>query len=137
MNRKIFCGSVLQGGGVNRFDVDKNSFTHFSESDGLPNNVVYGILPDGKGNIWLSTNKGLSKFNPRDSAFRNYNIRDGLQSNEFNTGAYYRSKTGEMFFGGINGLNYFSPDAIKDNSHKPDIVLTNLKIHESIYNNQK
>ncbi len=118
------------GGGVNRFDVDKNSFTHFSESDGLPNNVVYGILPDGKGNFWLSTNKGLSKFNSRNATFRNYDVRDGLQSNEFNTGAYYQSKKGEMFFGGINGLNYFFPDAIKDNPHKPDIVLTNLKIHD-------
>jgi len=118
------------GGGVNRFNVDKNLFTHFTESDGLPNNVVYGILPDGKGNFWLSTNKGLSKLNPRDTTFRNYDVRDGLQSNEFNTGAYYRSKKGEMFFGGINGLNYFYPNAIKDNPHKPDIVLTNLKIHD-------
>ncbi len=118
------------GGGVNRFDVDKNLFTHFSESDGLPNNVVYGILPDGNGNFWLSTNKGLSKFNPRDTTFRNYDVRDGLQSNEFNTGAFFRSKRGEMFFGGINGLNYFFPDQIKDNPYKPDIVLTNVKIND-------
>jgi signal transduction histidine kinase/ligand-binding sensor domain-containing protein/DNA-binding response OmpR family regulator len=118
------------GGGINRFDVDNNLFTHFYESDGLPNNVVYGILPDGKGNLWLSTNKGLSKFNPQKKTFRNYNVNDGLQSNEFNTGAYYRSEKGEMFFGGINGLNYFNPDAIKDNPYKPNVVLTSLKIHD-------
>ena len=124
------------GGGLNRFDVDEGSFTHFSESDGLPNNVVYGILPDDIGNFWLSTNKGLSKFNPRDSTFRNYNVRDGLQSNEFNTGAYYRSKKGEMFFGGINGLNYFHPDAIKDNPFKPDVVLTNFKLGDHYISNK-
>ena len=116
------------GGGLNRFNMDDGTFAHFTESDGLPNNVVYGILPDGKGNLWLSTNKGLSKFNSLDSTFRNYNVKDGLQSNEFNTGAYYRSKNGEMFFGGINGLNYFYPDKIKDNPYVPQIVLTNLKL---------
>lgn len=118
------------GGGLNRFDVDKNSFTQFLERDGLPNNVVYGILPDANGNLWLSTNKGLSKFDTKDKTFRNYDVNDGLQSNEFNTGAYYRSKKGELFFGGINGLNYFYPEAIKDNPYKPEIVLTNLKIHD-------
>lgn len=126
------------GGGINRFDVDNNMFTHFYESDGLPNNVVYGILPDGKGNLWLSTNKGLSKFNPKKKTFRNYDVNDGLQSNEFNTGAYYRSEKGEMFFGGINGLNYFNPNAIKDNPYKPDVVLTRLKIQDqyvSVRNN--
>ena len=119
------------GGGLNRFEIDKNSFTHFSERNGLPNNVVYGILPDAKGNLWLSTNKGLSKFNPRDSTFRNFDVVDGLQSNEFNTGAYYRSKSGELFFGGIKGLNYFYPEKIKDNPHLPKIALTNLKVGDN------
>lgn len=124
------------GGGINRFDIEKNSFTHFSESDGLPNNVVYGILPDGKGNFWISTNKGLSKFNPKDKSFRNYDVNDGLQSNEFNTGAYYRSKKGEMFFGGIKGLNYFFPDKIDDNPYPPEIVLTSLKLGDQYISNK-
>jgi len=118
------------GGGLNRFDIDKKTFKHFAEKEGLPNNVVYGVLPDGKGNLWLSTNKGLSKFNPKDNSFRNYDVHDGLQSNEFNTGAYYRSKNGELFFGGIKGLNYFYPDKIKDNPYLPKIVLTNLKLED-------
>lgn len=59
--------------------------------------MVYGILPDENGNLWLSTNKGLSKFNPLNNSIRNYDVNDGLQSNEFNTGAYYLSKNGEMF----------------------------------------
>lgn len=118
------------GGGLNRFDIQKNIFTHFTEKDGLPNNVVYGILPDKSGNLWLSTNKGLSCFNPANKIFRNYDSRDGLQSNEFNTGASFISKKVEMFFGGIKGMNYFYPEKIVDNPNKPSIVFTNLKIRD-------
>lgn len=124
------------GGGLNRFNIEDETFTHFTEDSGLPNNVVYGILPDKHGNLWLSTNKGLSKFNPHDSTFRNYDVQDGLQSNEFNTGAYFCSKNGEMFFGGIKGLNYFFPDQIKDNPNKPNIVLTNFKIRDRYISNK-
>ena len=116
------------GGGLNRFNIKEKTFTHYTESKGLPNNVVYGILPDDKGNLWLSTNKGLSRYNLKTNSFRNFNVNDGLQSNEFNTGAYFKSKSGEMFFGGINGLNYFYPEAIKDNLYKPEIAVTNFKI---------
>lgn len=116
------------GGGLNRFNIDEKTFSHFTEREGLPNNVVYGILPDENGNLWLSTNKGLSKFNPLNNSIRNYDVNDGLQSNEFNTGAYYLSKNGEMFFGGIKGLNYFHPNKIFDNPYIPKITLTNLKL---------
>ena len=116
------------GGGLNQFFIEEGTFNHFTEKEGLPNNVIYGILPDEKDNIWISTNKGLSKFNPKDHSVRNYDVNDGLQSNEFNTGAYYRNKNGELFFGGIKGLNYFYPNEIKDNKYVPKIVLTNLKL---------
>lgn len=116
------------GGGLNLFSKKEETFTHFTENDGLPNNVVYGILPDNEGNLWLSTNKGLSKFNPKNLTFRNYDVTDGLQSNEFNTGAFYRGKNGELFFGGISGLNYFYPEKVLDNPNKPELVITSLKI---------
>jgi ligand-binding sensor domain-containing protein len=83
------------GGGLNRINKQQKTVEYFTEADGLPNNVVYGILPDKNDNLWLSTNKGLSKFNSREKIFRNYDVKDGLQSNEFNTGAYYKSKSGE------------------------------------------
>ena len=115
------------GGGLNKFDRDTETFIHFTEKDGLQNDVIYGILPDTGGNLWLSTNKGLSKFNPQTETFRNYDVNDGLQSNEFNVGAYCKSKSGEMFFGGINGFNRFHPDSVKDNPHIPPIILTAFK----------
>ncbi|MBI5471476.1 MAG: response regulator [Ignavibacteriae bacterium] len=116
------------GGGFSRFDLETRTFHHFGEKDGLPNNVVYGIVPDEQGHLWLSTNKGLSRFDLKTHAFRNYDVGDGLQSNEFNTGAYFRSRSGEIFFGGIKGLNYFRPETLRENSFLPHVVFTGLKL---------
>ncbi len=125
-NKFLWIGTA--GGGLNKFNFENKTFSHFTTENGLPNNVVYGILPDENGNLWLSTNKGLSRFNPNSVTFKNYDALDGLQSNEFNSGAYFLSKKGEMFFGGIYGLNYFSPKNIKDNSYVPQIVISSYKI---------
>jgi len=116
------------GGGLNKFDSVTETFTHYSEKNGLPNNTVYGILEDKNGQLWLSTNRGLSRFNPKTETFRNYDVLDGLQSNEFNANAYYKSQRGEFFFGGINGFNVFYPEHIKDNPFIPPIVITDFKI---------
>jgi len=113
--------------GLNRYDPSSESWTTYNVEHGLPNAFIYGILPDDNGNLWISTNKGLSRFNLATRVFRNYGPDDGLQSNEFNTGAYFRSPRGELFFGGINGLNAFFPDSIKDNLHAPAVVLTGFK----------
>jgi len=118
---------ATQGGGLNKFNVEKEECKCYTMDDGLPNNVVYGILGDDHGNLWLSTNKGLSKFNPHSETFKNYNVNDGLQCNEFNTGAYFKSKAGEMFFGGINGFNAFYPDSIKDHPFIPPVVISTIK----------
>ena len=95
------------GGGLSRFDTESETFFYYTEENGLPNNVIYGILPDDQKNLWISTNKGLSRFSPQSGVFRNFDINDGLQSNEFNTGAYYSSKSGELFFGVSKGLIIF------------------------------
>jgi len=117
-------------GGLNRFDRTTEKFTHVTEAEGLPNNVIYGILPDDKGNLWLSTNKGLAKYNPRTGSVRNYDVTDGLQGNEFNQWSHFRSKTGEIFIGGINGFNAFFPDSIRDNPYIPPVVLTSFKVFD-------
>ncbi len=126
------------GAGLNRFDKETEKFIHFTTADGLPNNLVYGILGDGRGNLWLSTNRGLSRFNAdgykgenAKSLFRNYDMRDGLQSNEFNFGAYHKNDRGEMFFGGIDGFNIFHPDSIFDNKIKPQVLITDFRIYNT------
>ncbi|UCE20320.1 MAG: SpoIIE family protein phosphatase [Gemmatimonadota bacterium] len=115
-------------GGLNKLDRDRETFTHYREKDGLPSDFVHGILEDNHGNLWLSTMKGLSKFNPKTETFKNYNVTDGLQDNEFFVGACYKSKSGEMFFGGRNGFNVFFPDSIKDNPYIPPVVITDFQI---------
>jgi len=120
-------------GGLNKFDPVNETFTHYGENDGLPNEMIYGILEDNQGFLWLSTNKGLSKFDPKTQTFKNYDVHDGLQSNEFNGGAYYKSKGGQMYFGGVNGFNVFNPQNIKDNPYIPPVVITDFQVfNESV-----
>jgi PAS domain S-box-containing protein len=121
-------------GGLNRYDRETDSFTSWTEADGLPNNIIYGILEDDDGILWLSTNKGLSRFNPKNETFKNYDVWDGLQSNEFKYGACWKSRTGELLFGGINGFNAFDPKKIKDNPFEPSVVITDLKIFNKSVN---
>jgi two-component system sensor histidine kinase ChiS len=121
-------------GGLNKFEPQRNKWTHYTTKDGLPNNVIYGILEEEpaagqqKGNLWISTNKGLSRFNRETGEFKNYDVQDGLQSSEFNKGACAKSKNGLMFFGGINGFNVFDPAEIKANPYVPPVVLTDFQI---------
>lgn len=114
------------GGGLNKFDPKTGAVEVFTETHGLANNVVYGVLADDDGNLWLSTNNGLCKLNVDDMQFRNYEENDGLQSNEFNIGAYFKNQRGEFFFGGINGFNYFFPEEIRNNTRAPEVVITKL-----------
>lgn len=115
-------------GGLNKFDRSTKTFRHYTVKHGLPNNVIYGILEDSRGHLWLSTNRGIAEFDPQTETSKNYTVRDGLQSNEFNDGAYYKSRSGEMFFGGVNGFNAFFPEQIKDNPHIPPVVITDFQI---------
>lgn len=116
------------GGGLNRFDPVNEQFKAYTEHNGLPNNVVYGTLEDEEGNLWISTNWGLSKFNKLNGIFVNYDTKDGIQGNEFNTGAYFQNSRGEMYFGGMNGINVFHPREITLNRIPPRMVLTGLRI---------
>lgn len=118
--------------GLNKFNPESGGFSNFTEKDGLPNSVIQGILEDANGNLWISTISGLSKFDPKEEKFRNYSVEDGLQSNLFNNPAYAKSTTGEMYFGGINGLNRFHPDSVKDNPYKPPVTITNFMVFDNL-----
>ena len=114
------------GGGINLLNPESNTFTHYTEEDGLPSNVVYGILEDNRGYLWLSTNNGISCFDPETVTFKNYNESDGLQGNEFNLNAYAKSTTGVMYFGGVNGLTSFNPDLINASEYIPPVRLLSI-----------
>lgn len=124
--RQLWIGS--RGGGLLQFDPQEGKFVNtFTTAEGLPNNVVYGILEDEKGNFWMSTNWGLSKFDRANNTFINYDVTDGLQSNEFNAMAFLKCSRGMLFFGGMNGFNMFRPIEIEQNPNKPDIVISSFK----------
>jgi len=122
----IWCGT--SGVGFYKLNPITNEIKQYTEENGLGNNVIYGILPDDKGSLWFSTNSGLSRFNPATEEFRNFDIKDGLPSNEFNAYAYHKSKDGKLYFGGINGVTFFHPDSIKKSKDIPLIVFTNFQI---------
>ncbi len=126
------------GGGLNVYDPVNEIFYLVAERDGLANNVVYAIEEDKEGNIWVSTNRGLSKIFMDSAAvslpiaqlnIQNYTVADGLQSNQFMMGAKEKGKGGELFFGGINGVTTFFPQHIVQNLTPPKAVLTDFLIH--------
>lgn len=116
------------GGGLNRFDRVAGTFMSITEKQGFPNNTVYGILADDDRHLWISTNKGLVKFNPLDFSMRKFDVHDGLQSNEFNRREFYKSKEGKMYFGGVNGYNAFFPKDISLNQSLPRVVFTDFRL---------
>lgn len=115
--------------GLNRFDMKNEKFTHFTTKDGLPGNVIYGILSDDNENLWISTNTGLAKFNTNTNSIIKYSEKDGLQSIQFNDGAHHKGNSGFMYFGGINGFNRFEPKQIKNSQYVPPIYISDLKIN--------
>jgi PAS domain S-box-containing protein len=123
------------GGGLDSYNPEKNIFNHFTMKNGLPNNFVYGILEDNYGYLWLSTNNGISRFtrgkekNRGDtSLFLNFTPKDGITDKEYNFGAFYKDKSGYLYFGGINGITWFNPEKIKENHYDPPILITRFSV---------
>jgi len=120
-----------RGGGFDQmigapFSGQAPTFKNFSERDGLPNSTVYGIEADPSGRLWLSTNRGLARFDASTGTFRNFVRSHGLQGDEFNFGAHYRGHSGELFFGGPHGFNSFYADRLRFNATAPQMVLTSF-----------
>ncbi len=106
-------------------------FQHYRRADGLPDENIWGIRSGASGALWLATNQGLSRFEPESGTFKNYDVSHGLQANEFNLGAHFSSPSGELFFGGVSGLNAFFPERIEGARHTPPVVLTSFtKVHQ-------
>ncbi len=114
--------------GLHRFDESTGKFKLFTTDNGLPNNIIYSIEEDGKGRIWISTNWGLAVLNPETELVKSYDVTDGLQSQEYNVGCSHKSKSGELFFGGIAGFNTFFPDSITSNKIIPNIAITSFEL---------
>lgn len=125
-----------EGGGLLHFNKKTGQFKRYTEKDGLPSNTLLNALQDEAGNIWISSYNGLSKFNPGDLSFQNFNKTDGLQSNQFSYNAALKRPNGELVFGGIRGFNSFRPADLTFKSKFPTIAITQLSIDNKPYSNE-
>ncbi|MDT8430424.1 MAG: two-component regulator propeller domain-containing protein [Bacteroidales bacterium] len=117
------------GNGLISYDRESKQFDFHNENNGLPNNVIYGILQDDKGYLWLSHNQGISMYDPLQEVYKNYDYLDGLQGNEFNSNAYHKLSNGMLAFGGPDGFNVFHPDSVRKETREPPVtVFTGLRI---------
>jgi len=122
----------IDDGGLNLFIRETRSFRRYTTEDGLPDNTIIGILEDDNGDLWISSHRGLTRAKIISEGekpvvkFRNYGVQDGLQGQVFNRWAFFKSNTGDMYFGGLNGFNVFNPDSLKDNTIIPPVHLTDF-----------
>ncbi|KAF0249194.1 MAG: Signal transduction histidine kinase, partial [bacterium] len=121
-NKNIWIAT--KGAGILCLNLVTNKFTSITEIDGLPHNNTYGILEDAKKTFWISTDNGVTHYNPKTKIFESFGVSDGLQGKEFNRRAFFKSRTGEFFFGGPNGLNSFYPEKVTKNATPPPIIIT-------------
>jgi signal transduction histidine kinase/ligand-binding sensor domain-containing protein/DNA-binding response OmpR family regulator len=126
---------VATRNGLNLFDEKTKSFTQFHDKDGLPHNTVLAILEDNQGTIWLSTSNGLSSVIMIEGEegtrfeFRNYDEADGLQGKQFNENAAFKTRKGELIFGGADGFNIFSPEGLGVNRNPPEVILSSFQLY--------
>lgn len=123
---RIWVGTGSYGLGL--LNPDTGEFKYYTKSDGLPNDGVMGILEDDEGILWISTNKGISRFDPTNLSFKNFDKSDGLQSDHFMPRNSIKLSTGELLFGGNGGFNQFLPEQIKENQTPPAIYITNFQL---------
>ena len=137
-NNRVFCiygpdkSDILwlgTGDGLNKLNRTTNGFTHYGKKDGFPSNVILGILEDNSGLLWISTTNGLCKFDPvKGTVLKVYDENDGLQSDEFSEGGYFKDISGNLYFGGPGGFSVFDPGKIKNNTLKPPTYIVDFQI---------
>ena len=131
-NKYLWIGT--KGGGLNRLNKLTGDFIHLTHKDGLPDDVVYAVIPDDAGNIWGSTNKGIFCLTPAKNksnpwVFHNFTKANGLQDDEFNTGSYAKLPNGHLAFGGVKGINIFNPKEILVPGFVPNVFITDILLN--------
>lgn len=122
---------VGTGNGLNLFKLEQGTFQVFNEHQNLSNNFIHAILVDKNNDLWISTNKGISKFITLNNEFQNFDSYDGLQTGEFNDRSALYAQNGQMWFGGINGLNTFKPEDVSKSTFIPRVVINGFQLYNS------
>ena len=117
------------GSGLIKIDIETQDIKIVNKKDGLPNNVIYGLLEDDYNCLWLSTNRGIASYNIKTGIISAFKEVHGLVSDEFNSNAFFKTKTGEMYFGGINGYNYFFPGNLSKSSDDLAVIISKFKLN--------
>jgi len=116
-----------EGGGICVFDETTRGFKRYGFKDGFESDVIYKMLEDVKGNLWLSSNSGLMMFNPETKKIRVFTTGNGILCNQFNYKSGYKDKNGKMYFGGINGLIAYNPESFVTNKYIPPVYITKIQ----------
>ena len=117
--------------GINIITAGSGEIIYLGLEQGLPNQVVYGLISDKQHNVWLSTNNGLVKIDSQSFQITHFQAKDGLQGNEFNAGAYLKNKEGQIIFGGTQGLTVFQPAQQTQNQGSAKLALTELSFDDT------
>lgn len=125
-NGNILIGSPI---GFSIYNPDKATLKTYTKKEGLEDEYIYAIEEDNQGYIWVSTNRGLSRINPKTNEIKNFDVTDGLQGYEFNSTASFNDGK-YLYFGGFNGLNYFIPEDIEISAYIPPVTLTHFSTHK-------
>ncbi len=130
---EIWLGTA--GGGFCKYEPEINGFSHYTTKDGLSNNIVYAILEDDQERLWISTNFGLSLFDPVGKTFTNYSPEEGLQGFEYTGLSALKGPDGEFYFGGGNGFDRFSPEQVTSmpRGSPPPVAFTRFEIFDEKY----
>ena len=116
--------------GLDRLVLATGRVTHLGTADGLPSRFVDGIVADGAGHLWISTDRGLTRLDPRTGAVKTFTRSDGLQGSEFLKRSAFRARDGTLYFGGNHGFNAIRPDRLVENTRRPPVVLTGLRLFD-------
>lgn len=121
---------ATEGNGICRYDYSTDAFVNYDHNKGLYHHIIYSILDDSEGNLWLSTNYGIVKYNPDTTESRIYTEEDGMQSNQFNYRSSLKASDGKLYFGGIHGFNSFHPGSFMPNEIKPNTIISEITLHK-------
>ncbi len=111
---------------------DTKEVTQIVDKENILAQTIYAAIADTAGNFWLSSNKGILKYNPKAKSVKVYSRMDGVQADEFNSHAYLQTEDGHIFFGGINGINYFHPDQVVSSTKEAPVYIRSVKINDEL-----
>lgn len=118
------------GSGILKYDIKTQKISYLNQRNGLMTSSFYDIYKDKAGFMWLGSNYGIVRLNPKTDDLRIFTPSDGVQGFEFNANSSFQNDLGEIIFSGVNGVSVFNPEDIRDNSLAPRILIQSLKTNK-------